>query len=59
MNKIFDTHVANKSKGVPQKGVKKPQHNFSVLPLPFFKASKKLFSKYARHRHSEKCKTKL
>ena len=27
----------------PQKGVKKPRHNFSVLPLPFCKPNKKLF----------------
>ena len=27
----------------PQKGVEKPRHNFSVLPLPFCKANNKLF----------------
>ena len=28
---------------LPQKGVTKPQHKFSVLPLPFCKPNKKLF----------------
>ena len=44
MNKIFDTHVENKSKAqLSQKTVKKSQHSFSVLPLPFCKPNKKLF----------------